>query len=199
MISEIFVRTGVNAAGVSAVALARTFLASEAEKWKGGCVHPIGLTAVMEEENELVCTVCGCACTTLPIARFATWVLSSIAGSRLWLASGCLGAPPERLSQEHVQASGVMTNAAPFQSRGNAGQAALGRVAKGRGRRRDEAYAVLLRACGRMALPAQVKDNAVRAPSRKQSTTCTRSHDTATKLPLCPRMHVFGCTCGAVT
>ena len=61
MISEIFVRTGVNAAGVSAVALARTFLASEAEKWKGGCVHPIGLTAVMEEEDELVCTVCGCA------------------------------------------------------------------------------------------------------------------------------------------
>ena len=89
----------------------------------------------------------------------------------MWLDSGCLGAPPERLSQEHVQASGVMTNAAPFQSRGTAGQAALGRVAKGRGRRRDEAYAVLLRACGRMALPAQVKDNAVRATSRKQSTT----------------------------
>ena len=94
----------------------------------------------------------------------AAWTVSFT----LWLASGCLGAPPERLSQEHVKASGVMTNAAPFQSRGSAGQAALGRVAKGRGRRRDEAYAVLLRACGRMALPAQVKDNAV---SPTQSTT----------------------------
>ena len=64
-------RTGVNAAGVSAVALARTCLAGEAEKWKGGCVHPIGLTAVMEEENELVCTVCGCA-SLISVTHFVT-------------------------------------------------------------------------------------------------------------------------------